>query len=94
MFANMELKYNTRTLKLSCQIHTDSAVIRNSFAFFTREQWNQLSRNERIQILETKQHRRIIKQLSLCSYNNCEVSEVHWKSCRLNSKNECPNKKK
>ena len=67
MFPNMQLKYNTKTLTLSSQIHTDSAVIKNSFASFTRKQWIQLSRNERKQILETKQHKRIISQLSFCS---------------------------
>ena len=47
MFPNTQLKYNTRILKLSSQLYTHSAVIRNSFAFFTRKQWNQLSRSER-----------------------------------------------
>ena len=75
MFPNTQLKYNTKTLKLSSQIHTDWAVIRNSFVSFTRKKWSQLSRNERKQILETKQHRRIRKQLSLCSYNICEIPE-------------------
>ena len=39
MFLDAQLKYNTRTLKLSSQINTDSAVFRNSFVFFTRKQW-------------------------------------------------------
>ena len=76
MFPNMQLKCNSRTLKLSSHRHTDSAVIRNSFASFTREQWNQLSPNERKQILETKQHRHIIKQISLCSYNIWDFSKT------------------
>ena len=78
IFPKTQLNYNARTLKLSSHIHTDLTVIRNSFASFTRKQWNHLSHNEKKQILEIKQHRRIIKQLSLRSNKICEVSEKHW----------------
>ena len=90
MLPSMQVKHNMITLKLSSQIHTDAALIRNSFAFLTKKQWNKLSRNEGKQILETKQHKRLTKQLSLCSYINCEALEEHWKSCRLKSKKEKP----
>ena len=57
MFPGMQLKYNTRTLKLSSQTHTDSVVIRSSFYFFTRKQGNRLSFNERKQIHEIEQYK-------------------------------------